>query len=97
VYTGKTFLPEEALARGLVDEVVPAEGLLDRSIEIARAFSEIPANTFALTKQHLRAPLLERVQRRIDRDDPDVSRIWTDPETLQRIDEFVARTVKRGT
>ena len=96
IYAGNSYLPDEALARGLVDEVVPADMLLDRSIEVARAYSEVPANSFALTKRHLRSGLLQHVQRRIDPDDSDVSRVWTDPEILQRIDAFVAKTIKRG-
>jgi enoyl-CoA hydratase/carnithine racemase len=97
IYTGRTYPPDEALARGLVDEVVPAERLLERAIEIARGFSAVPTETFALTKQHLRGPLLQRIGQRVDRDDDSVSKIWADPAILKKIEDFVAKTVKRGT
>lgn len=96
VYTGQTYLPAEALERGMIDEVVPADNLLERAVEVARRWSEIPPQTFALTKRHLRAPLVERAEARVQRDDVEVSRLWGDPEIGRRIEEFVARTVKRG-
>lgn len=96
VYTGKTFLPDEALARGFVDEIVPAERLLDRAIQVARRFADVAPETFTLTKQHLRGPLVERADGRASRDDPDVLDIWAGPATAERMVEFVAKTVKRG-
>jgi len=97
IYTGRRYPPDEALSHGLVDEVVPAERLLERAAEMARGFSQVPAETFALTKQHLRTPLLQRIQQRADRDDAEVSKIWADPAILKKIEDFVAKTVKRGT
>src|SRR5262245_33186251 len=42
VYTGRTLPPNEALSAGIIDEVVPAEGLLARAQEVARQLAQIP-------------------------------------------------------
>src|SRR5438093_2993296 len=44
--TGTTMTPQDALAAGIVDEVVPAAELLDRTLERARAYASGP--TFAI-------------------------------------------------
>ena len=43
VFTGKTLRPAEALAVGLVDEVVEPDALLDAALARAEAFAAIPA------------------------------------------------------
>jgi enoyl-CoA hydratase/carnithine racemase len=45
---------QEALAIGLVDELVAPEELADRSLELARQFSEVSPNAARLTKQAIR-------------------------------------------
>jgi enoyl-CoA hydratase len=96
IYTGRTYQPADALQRGLVDEVVPPDQLLPRAIDIARQLAEVPAETFHLTKRQLRAPLLETIAQRSQQNDAEVSRLWADPAIVQKIEQFVAKTVKRG-
>jgi enoyl-CoA hydratase len=61
VLTGQTFSPAEALAVGLVDEVVEPEGLLDQAIGRAEHLARVPAATFSLTKQQLRREASQRI------------------------------------
>jgi enoyl-CoA hydratase len=61
VLTGETFSPAEALAIGLVDEVVEPEVLLDQAIGRAEHLARIPAATFALTKRQLRREASQRI------------------------------------
>lgn len=57
-----THPPADALAMGLVDDVLPAEELLPAALERARALaSSIPADTFAFTKAQLRRDALARM------------------------------------
>jgi enoyl-CoA hydratase len=65
VLTGRTLAPAEALAVGLVDEVVTPESLVDTAVARAAALGRIPAETFAVTKAQLRG----EVSRRIAADD----------------------------
>jgi len=94
ILTGNTWLPDDALARGLLDEVVEADGLLARSLEVAESLGAIPADTFAATKQAVRRPLLEAVERS-SAEDADVVESWCSPETLAHITAFAQRNIKR--
>lgn len=96
VYRGRTLAPGEALAAGLVDELAKLEGLLERACAVARELGEIPGEAFALTKRHLRRPLLERIERYGPEVDPEVLRQWSQPETREAIRAFMERTVHSG-
>jgi enoyl-CoA hydratase len=63
----KTHTGADAVGFGLVDEVVPADELLDRAIAQARALAtDIPSDTFAMTKAQLRREHVERMDRFAD-------------------------------
>src|SRR5205085_2548729 len=62
VYSGRTLPPDEALAAGLIDEVVDPAALLDRARELAAQLAAIPRQSFRLTKAQLRAPALEAMR-----------------------------------
>jgi len=93
VYGGVTVPPDEAVALGLVDEVVEPEAVLDRAVDAARALAERPAGAFALTKRQIREPALARIRSIGPRIDPEVQAIWESPATLAAIEQYVARTL----
>ncbi len=96
-YTGRTFLPEEALDHGLVDELAPAEELRDRALAAARGLTSIPPETFELTKQQLRGPARSRMEAQASEVDAKVAAIWSAPEIHQVIREYLDRTIgKKG-
>lgn len=94
-FEGRTLLPDEALAAGLVDAVLPAEGLLARSLERAQAIAARDRESVRLTKRQLRAPLLERVDRWHASHGDEVRRIWADPATCDRIRGYLEQTLGR--
>jgi enoyl-CoA hydratase/carnithine racemase len=96
IYTGRTVLPDESLAMGLVDELIEPAELLDRACAVAKQLGEVPSATFRFTKEQLRRPLIEAVERRAAIDDLHAAAIWSSPEALRKIDEFVRRTIGRG-
>ena len=51
ILTGRMVSADEALAIGLVDEVVPADAVLSRSLEYAGQFAKGPAAAYAATKK----------------------------------------------
>lgn len=94
VYSARTMLPAEALAVGLVDQVVPAADLLTRAMEAATRLSAIAPVTFGITKRAMVAPILARV-RDAAAIDADVTRAWRGDEVLSRVRTFLERRAKR--
>lgn len=87
VLEGSTFSAGEAVAGGLVDELVAPEDLLQRSVEAAARLASLgPA--FVITKRQLRAELEARIQR-LAEFDPEVEAVWRDPRTLERIRSYM--------
>jgi len=95
IYTGRTLPPRDALAAGLVDEVVAPSELLTRAQEIARQFAQIPPQTFRLTKQSLRAEALERIDRTSEACDQAALEVWSAAQTHAHIREYLRRTVRK--
>src|ERR1700751_2919762 len=62
-YSGATFAPEMAVGLGLVDEVVPADALLERAVAAAERLAALGPEAFALTKRRTRQPARERLER----------------------------------
>ena len=54
--------PDEAAARGILDELHPPERVLERAIEVARERAELPADAYAKIKGQLRGAALERIR-----------------------------------
>jgi enoyl-CoA hydratase len=93
VYQGEVMPPAEALARGLVDEVVPAGELLERAVAAARRLGAIPHVSFATTKRALRAPALERYRLAAPAADPEIVETWCSPEVRAAVAAHVERTL----
>jgi enoyl-CoA hydratase len=93
VYTAKTFAPDDALAHGLVDEVVAPELLESRALEVARQFGAIPRDAFTLAKRTLREPTLRRIAEGRASIDREVRRLWAEPSTHAAIRAYLDRTV----
>jgi enoyl-CoA hydratase len=93
LYTGRTLPPREALAAGLVDEVVAPEDLLARAQEVARQLARIPPPVYRLTKQSLRVPALERIERAGAALDQAALEVWSAAETHAQVREYLRRTL----
>jgi enoyl-CoA hydratase len=94
IFSGATYEPSEAAARGMVNEIVEPDALLGRAIACAKTLAALPPSAFALTKRQTRALALERLERDACR--TEVEQIWTAPETLARIRDYVARTLRKS-
>ncbi|MBX7167099.1 MAG: enoyl-CoA hydratase/isomerase family protein [Pirellulales bacterium] len=95
-YTGMTVPPADALQRGMVDEVVPLAQVMDRALAVARQLAEVPAATFAITKQQMRQPLLDAVASTTRYFEDTAIGLWLEPEIRAAIERFVARTIRRA-
>jgi enoyl-CoA hydratase len=94
IYTGRTLLPDEARAFGIVDEVVPADALPARAREVAAQLAALPPEVFRMTKQALRADALARMDGAAEYDRA-AHAAWAAPETHARIRDYVQRTMRR--
>lgn len=94
ILTGRTWQPEAALARGLVDELVDAESLLDRACDIATDLAAIPAATYRATKLAVRRPLIETAQLQAQREGATIVERWCSPAVIASVQEYAARTIK---
>ena len=97
ILTGRTWGPAEALARGLVDEVVEPERLLERALGSCHGAGRqlLPA-TYAATKLAVRRPLFEAVAASAP-SEAEVVEIWSSPRVLEQVSLFVERMIKRKT
>ena len=94
IFSGATYAALEAAERGWVHDVIEEEhALLDRALESASALAALPPQVYGLSKRQTRQPALERMK------DPEldaaIEQIWTAPETLARVRDYVARTLRK--
>lgn len=91
IYTGETLLADEALAKGLIDEAVEPDALMERAQAMAEHLASIPAKNFRLTKQMLRGDVLARMKAGAAHDNEAVYARWAEPETMDIIRAYMAR------
>jgi len=65
VLVGKNHDPAEALARGMVDELRPADAVLQRSLALAQELGGAPRQGYRAIKHQLRRAALAEIQRAI--------------------------------
>jgi enoyl-CoA hydratase len=96
IYGGATYEPTAAMERGLVDEVVQREELLDRAVQAAASLAALAPPAFQLTKAQIRRPAVERMRVGAAEHDAAVREVWATPDTLTAIRDYVSRTFKRS-
>ena len=95
IFAGATYAPEEAAALGFVHEVVSEDVLVEQAVTAAQALAAVSPAAFALSKQQIRAPARERIERG-GAVDAEVTRLWCADATLAGVRDYVARTLKKG-
>jgi enoyl-CoA hydratase len=96
ILSGATYPPDVALARRMVDELAEPADLLDRAVTAAQTLAALSPAAFAATKQQLRQGARDRLATDGDRIDAAATEIWAAPETLARVQDYVARTLKKS-
>jgi enoyl-CoA hydratase/carnithine racemase len=82
----------DAVRMGLVDDVVPADELLDRATALATRLAGHDASAYALEKRRLHRPVRDAVAAV---DDQDVVSAWTSAATRDRLTSEMAK-LRRG-
>ena len=96
IFGAATYAPGDALTRGLIDEVVEPQALLDRALAAATTLAALPPQAFTQTKRQTRQDAYERLRRDGARIDAEAMQIWCAEETLARVRDYVARTLKKA-
>ncbi len=96
VLSAATYPTGDALTRGLIDEVIEPDALMDRALAAAQLLANLAPETFTATKRQIRQPLVDRMTRDGARVDAVATKIWTAPETLAIVQNYVAKTLKKS-
>lgn len=89
---GERHDPKTAKKLGLVDELVPADELLDAAFAAAQDLATINTDIFAVTKWQLREQVFLRLHE-LEDEEREVERLWLDPATLDRVRAYVENTL----
>jgi len=96
ILTGETFTAESAAHRGWINEAVEAGLMMERALSLAQSLAALSPKAFAQKKMQIRQPVTERMALSGAATEKTVTDIWTAPETLERIRDYVARTLKKS-
>ncbi|HKZ73091.1 MAG TPA: enoyl-CoA hydratase/isomerase family protein, partial [Steroidobacteraceae bacterium] len=83
--------PDEALAAGLVDEVVAPEDVVTRALAFAGELASLPASALRRTRALVRGELVSLFTEAPAPLFEEANAVWFDPETQQRLRELFAR------
>jgi enoyl-CoA hydratase/carnithine racemase len=80
---GRNLPAETAVRLGVVDELAPAESVMDRALAAARDYADIPPHTFAAVKAQLRGETLRRIRVAVQRKEDPMLDGWFSEETRE--------------
>jgi enoyl-CoA hydratase/carnithine racemase len=92
---GELFEPHDALALGLIDEVVAPERLLETACEQARELGRPPLAAFGQIKLGWRRPIVDAVARSSDAQAEQWLDTWYSPEAQTRLRAVVERLASK--
>ena len=92
---GATYRPEEALQRGLIDEIVNSENLMDKAVATAKSLASIRPELYSFTKQQTRQFVREAIDQNSKLYGNQIKAIWESEQTQQAIKSYVQQTLKK--
>ena len=96
IFSGATFPPADALTRGLIDEIVPADALMDRAVAAARddwrRYRRRPSRS---RSGRMRQVVAERTANNDGSYGAAVTEVWAAQASHDFIRAYVARTLKK--
>ncbi len=82
-FYARNFGPQEALARGVFDELQPEAAVLERALEVARDLASMPADGYRRIKHQLRRAAIDRIEQLIATDADPMLQGWLSSEARQ--------------
>jgi 3,2-trans-enoyl-CoA isomerase len=92
---GVLLSPEQALALGLVDELIPADEVVDRAIRWCQGLLEVPPAAMNSTRRLARADLTVCFETDLEAELRQVNAWWWSPETQTTLHGLAARLGKK--
>jgi enoyl-CoA hydratase/carnithine racemase len=92
---GRLFSPEEALAVGLLHEVVPADRLEQRAVSRAMELGTLPSSAYAAVKQGLRSAVAARIRELQEQDAGRWTQLWASDEGRERRRRAIERLTRK--
>lgn len=92
---GLLFSPLEAERMGLVEELVPAERVVDRAVEWCQSILALPQQAMLFTRDQSRADLCGLFSQGVEREVGEVAEVWWSPEVQKALRGFVAGLGKK--
>lgn len=89
--------PAEAAVLGLVDEVVPAEQVVDRALQWCQDLLGLPRAALDITRTQARADLVAQFARDMDHELAEVSSWWWSRDTQAGLQRMVERLAEKKT
>ncbi|NQT68595.1 MAG: enoyl-CoA hydratase/isomerase family protein [Desulfobacteraceae bacterium] len=88
LYSGTMYSPDEAARLGLVDQIVPAENLMQAAEKAAVDFASKSAAAFSSIKGLLRGPIAEEMAKREQDSLHEFADIWYSEETWAKLQDI---------
>jgi enoyl-CoA hydratase/carnithine racemase len=85
--TGDFFPPEDTLAMGLVDEVMPLEGVIRRAVERILAIDNTSLDAFRAIKYSRTEPVVTRMNSKLAQREEVFIDMWYSTETREKLEE----------
>jgi len=91
----RTFGPDEAHRRGMLDELVPPRAVLDRAIEVARDMAAMPSDGYRRVKHQVRQAAIEKIQEVVSSGADPMLEGWLSPEASEASTALLEASGKR--
>ena len=92
---GATYTPQDANRRGLVDEIVAAEDLMQRALVLAESLASIRPEIYSFSKLQIRQSSREAIDGKNKLVGDEIRTIWESKQTLEAITRYVEKTLKK--
>lgn len=91
MYAGEFYQPEELFQMGMVDQVLPLEQVLSRSIEKARLLGALPQKAFAVIKRNRVEGVEAQVLARLEEEGHAFIECWYSDQARERLKEAMKK------
>ncbi len=93
--SGALISPREAMAVGLVDEVVPPDQVIDRAVQWCKGLLALPGEAMSTTRREARADMVEYFERNTESELEGVAASWWSAETQNVLHALTAKLGKK--